>query len=348
MGILSCVFVIIGAIVGAGFASGREIYTFFFVHGKYGIIGIAISVCLIGIAIYKTLKKIKKYNIENYEEFLEIIIGDIGTKNIKIKIVINFIINIFLLITFFVMCAGVSAYFEQELRINQIITGIAVSVFCLIFLNKDMKGVVILNFILIPLIIIVLLILGIKAFDPNIILEETDKSNLWIVNSILYASYNSITLVSLLIPMKKYITNKKDILKVAFLCAIIMIILSGIIFMLLLSINGDISKIELPTVYSAGNFGIIYKYLYGIIILGAIITTAISSAYSFLNNVSRTKKRYRINNIIICIIAIFMSTFGFANLVNKLYPVFGILGLIQLGLVLKPKMLYNRKKASGG
>lgn len=175
MGILSSVFVIIGAIVGAGFASGREVYTFFFIHGKYGIIGMVISICLIGLAIYKVLKIIKKYDIENYEEFLEIIIGNIGTKNIKIKIVVNFIINTFLLITFFVMCAGVSAYFKQELGINEIITGIGVSVFCLIFLNKDMKGIVTLNFILIPLIIIVLLILGIKAFNPSIILQENRK-----------------------------------------------------------------------------------------------------------------------------------------------------------------------------
>lgn len=138
--------------------------------------------------------------------------------------------------------------------------------------------------------------------------------------------------------MKEYVKNRKDILKVAILCILIMCMLSGIIFMLLFSINTEIARIELPTVYAAGNFGKIYKYLYGIIILGAIITTAISSAYSFLHNISKTKKKYKINNIIICIIAIFMSLLGFTNLVNKLYPIFGVLGLVQLGLVLKTKI----------
>lgn len=38
MKILSCIFVIIGVIIGAGFASGKEIYTFFFVYGEKGII----------------------------------------------------------------------------------------------------------------------------------------------------------------------------------------------------------------------------------------------------------------------------------------------------------------------
>lgn len=42
MKILSCVFVIIGIIIGAGFASGKEIYTFFFIYGPKGIIGLVV------------------------------------------------------------------------------------------------------------------------------------------------------------------------------------------------------------------------------------------------------------------------------------------------------------------
>lgn len=86
-----------------------------------------------------------------------------------------------------------------------------------------------------------------------------------------------------------------------------------------------------------GGFGVIYKYLYGIIILGAIITTAISSAFGFLNNISRGEKRYNKFNFAICMCAVFISHFGFSNLVNSLYPVFGILGLMQMLLILKCK-----------
>lgn len=84
-----------------------------------------------------------------------------------------------------------------------------------------------------------------------------------------------------------------------------------------------------------GLLGKTYKYLYGIIILGAIITTAISSAFGFLNNISKNKERYKRNNKIICILSIFVSLIGFSNLVNNIYPMFGILGLIQLILILK-------------
>ena len=41
--ILKIVFVIIGTVIGAGFASGQEIYLFFFSYGIKGLIGILIS-----------------------------------------------------------------------------------------------------------------------------------------------------------------------------------------------------------------------------------------------------------------------------------------------------------------
>lgn len=337
VGILNCIFVIIGVIIGAGFASGKEIYSFFFIYGKSGIVGIIISTFIIGYGIYKTLKIIKKYEVENYDDFLDIIIGNLGTQNINIKIILNFIINIFLVLSFFVMCAGFIAYFEQELQINGLVSGVFVSIFCFILLNKNIKGVMLLNSILIPMIIVTLISLGIKTFEPNMKIGEFTNNYSWITNAILYASYNSITLISILIPMKKYIKNKKDILKISLLCILIIILLSGIVFILLSGINTDIEKIELPTVYVARMHGTVYKYLYGMIIVGAIATTAISSAYAFLNNIAKNKRTYKVWNYIICFIAIFMGKFGFSNLINNLYPIFGILGLVQLIFILKSK-----------
>ena len=77
------VFVIIGTFIGAGFASGQEIYIFFFKYGINGLVGITISSLILGIIISKTLKIIKENNIQNYKEFLDIIINK--KYNIKIK-----------------------------------------------------------------------------------------------------------------------------------------------------------------------------------------------------------------------------------------------------------------------
>ena len=64
--IIKIVMVIMGTLIGAGFASGREIYLFFLEYGYWGIIGIFISGIFTSFIIYITLNKIKnKNNIDN-------------------------------------------------------------------------------------------------------------------------------------------------------------------------------------------------------------------------------------------------------------------------------------------
>ena len=60
MNILKVIFVIIGTLIGAGFASGQEMYLFFYSYGIEGLIGILISSILMGIVIYKVFVKVKK------------------------------------------------------------------------------------------------------------------------------------------------------------------------------------------------------------------------------------------------------------------------------------------------
>ena len=53
--IFTIVLVIIGALIGAGFASGQEIYSFFYSYGVIGLIGIIITCILISLTLYKSL-----------------------------------------------------------------------------------------------------------------------------------------------------------------------------------------------------------------------------------------------------------------------------------------------------
>ena len=54
--IVTIVLVIIGALIGAGFASGQEIFSFFYSYGYKGFFGIIVTCVLISILIYKILK----------------------------------------------------------------------------------------------------------------------------------------------------------------------------------------------------------------------------------------------------------------------------------------------------
>lgn len=334
--IFKVVFVIIGTLIGAGFASGQEIYTFFFSYGEKGLIGIIISTLLMGFVIYKSLCLINKYNIKTYKEFLEIFKKPKEKDQyFNLKNIINIVINIFILITFFIMIAGFGAYFKQELKISSIVGSTILAVICYLVLMTNVKGVVKANEVLVPILItflIVIGIIGLKGIDFMHIrdyIETTNTSN-YIISAILYSSYNSILTIPVLITLKDYLKGKKQIKIISILATIVTIVLSVIIFLLLIKVDIDISTLEMPAVYVVSHIFKILKIIYGFIILGSIFTTAISLGSSFLQNISKNNKTYAQIALIMCITSVLVSNFGFSNLIKSLYPIFGYLGIIQI------------------
>ncbi len=230
------------------------------------------------------------------------------------------------------MVAGFATYFIQELNISKWCGAIVISVLIFFVLSHSIDGVIKINTYLIPTIIVLILFLGIKKIEYGNIIEQsiTQKPINWILSSILYASYNSITLIPILISLKNQVNNKKTSLLVSFCVAIIMIILSIFIFLLMNTYIQDICGIEIPIVYIAGTIGNKVKYIYGIVILMAIFTTAICAGYGFLNNITKSRKKYIVYLGIICVVSILIGQIGFSKLINLLYPIFGYLGIAQL------------------
>lgn len=334
--VFKIVFVIIGTLIGAGFASGQEIYIFFFSYGIKGFIGIIISSVVMGVLIYKTLGIINKYNINSYKDLLDILIKNKKeNKYFNFKNIINLIINIFILVTFFIMIAGFGAYFEQQFGINSLVGSSILAILNFVIFLTSVKGVIKANELLVPMLIVFLVIIGfINIIDINIVklgnyIIRTNQSN-YILSAIIYASYNSILLIPVLITLKKYINTKKQILFISLISTIIVILLATIIFLILIRVDVDITKLEMPAVYVVSNIFKFLEIIYGFIILGSIFTTSISLGTSFLQNVSKNKRSYTQIAAIMCITSILTSQIGFSNLINLLYPIFGYLGLIQI------------------
>ena len=327
---LKSLFVIIGTLIGAGFASGQEIYIFFYKYGINGIIGIAISSLLIGAIVYKVLEISRKRQIKNYKEFVGILVKNEN----QIKI-FNTIINIFILITFYIMIAGFGAYFEQQFGIDSLIGSSILAMICYFVFLKDVTGLIKVNQLIVPILIVGLILVGINVIDfarvPQIskyILQNSSYK--WILDSILYGSYNTILLIPVLIALKNLITKKKESIFVSILTIITVILLSLIIFLMLSKIDVNIENLEMPTVYVVSKISNIFKYIYGFIILSSILTTSVSLGTSFLENVAKNKNSNKKYAILICISAVVVSKIGFSNLVNLLYPIFGYIGLIQV------------------
>lgn len=297
-----------------------------------GLVGIFISVFIMGYIIYKTLKIILENDINNYEEFIKNIMPKKFKKNKILRLTINNIINIFLLVSFNIMVAGFATYFMQELNISKWYGAVVSAILTFITLSNNIDGVIKINTYLIPIIILLIGFLGVNKIQYIEITSEVynNSSIYWVLSSILYASYNSITLIPILISLKNKINKKKESAIITFCVTIIMLLLSIIIFLLINTFIKDIYQVEIPIVYIASMLGKGFKHIYGIVILMAIFTTAIGSGYGFLSNITKNRKTYLIYAACICAVSILIGQLGFSNLINLLYPIFGYLGIIQI------------------
>lgn len=336
---LKIVFVIIASFVGAGFASGKEIYLFFFQYGIKGILGLIISSLVISNVIKKVLDICYTNEINSYAQLC----GYIVDNNKRISKIFNDLVNIFLLLSFFIMIAGFASLMQQEFKINKIIGCIIILFINYIVSLKNVKGLIEISNYLVPIFVLFLGIIVLKNSNYlNIFfyINETDCQyikeslfNNWLVKSIIYASYNCVILIPVVVLLSNRIKEKKCNLIISILIFIIILFLSVSIYSLLLVGNYKVYALEMPIIFIAKKYGQLYGYIYILLIGISIFTTATSSAISFLNNFVRENKKHKKWLIYMSILAIPVSLISFGKLVNFLYAILGIIGLLEICVI---------------
>ena len=151
----------------------------------------------------------------------------------------------------------------------------------------------------------------------------------WLVSGVLYASYNTILLIPVLISVNNII-DRREVSKTSIVITFMIFLLATAVFVSMLKIDVNIKRIEMPVSYVISTQLSKLKVLY--VILTSILTTAISLIAGLMQNV-KEKSNKKIMLCLICISSIFISQIGFSALINFLYPIFGYIGIIQILLI---------------
>lgn len=218
---------------------------------------------------------------------------------------------------------------------------------CYFIFLKNVNGLIKISNNLIPILIFFIIYISLKNDSLNISILNCTALYIKQVNfsasismliksiikSVLYASYNCILLIPVLVTLKEQIKNSKKIISIAVASSVLLMLLSFSVFNILS--NGSIEdfKLEMPIISIVKQNGIFYQKIYLVIIGISIFTTAVSSGCSFLNNCSNNKKQFKRYLILMSISAIFLSQISFSTLVNLLYPVLGIVGIIEIIII---------------
>ena len=229
-----------------------------------------------------------------------------------------------------------SAEFAKEQLNISFVFGTAIASFiCYTMFLGNFKSIEVISSFLVPVIILGIVILGIsdyegisKEFLPNYITSDINYKGNWLVSSILYASYNSLILIPILINLKKYNLSRFKVLMLGVATFFILGILMFFIYKVNAIFYPNIMLVELPNMMYASLLSSLIKNFYSVVIIAAIFTTAFSCGFSFLNMLN--KKNYKRNALLLCIVSFFCSGIGFSNMINICFPIFGYLGIFQI------------------
>lgn len=330
MQIITISTLILGSIIGAGFASGQEIKIFFSNFGIYGLIGMIVSIFFMTLVVNLTLKIILKYNITTYDELAEIIFKN----NNIVKDITKNIVYVFLLVTFFIMIIGFSTCLEEQFGISRLIGGIIATAICYFALIGDIERVLKINKYIMPLLVMLIFAAGVVTFfiGDIEIREHYNSNHLFIISAIIYSSYNIIPILPILPTIKNKLVGKKQINLVSGFLFLLISIPAVSIYIITSSNHLENSEIILLEVISPwGGFGYV---VFSLVILLAIYTSAICSGYSFAKGISKETYTYKKIIMALCIFATLVSGFSFSTSIKILYPVFGTLGLLQIACLI--------------
>lgn len=340
----------IGAVIGAGFASGQEIMQFFILHGYHGLLGVALSTVLFaylgGLLMYLSIKM----RTTSYQDIFAYLLG---IKASKILDVLNLIM---LLGGLSVMMAGSAAIFSEHFGLpSQAGVWVVVLITAIVILG-GLNSVLTANVLLVPLKILAVAMITIAAIlntkDAGLMLSQAAPlggvGGGWAGAGFLYVSYNMVVPVAVLSTLGRNISLKIGVaggVAGGFLLglSVFLVTVAGMLYL------PETAAYEIPLLYLASQLGPVFFWLLGLLIWLAVITTAIANAHGIASRLAAHRRlNYRLCGICACLLALPLAGCNFSSLVRWLYPLFGWASLLLLIclLVVPPLKLFNNHKSS--
>lgn len=322
----------LGAVIGAGFASGQEIVQFFVSFGKHGFQGALLATILFASCGGMLLFIAHKQNISNYQDLLAFLLGK------KLGSIVDFLLAIFLFLGISTMLSASGAVFYEHLYLPKYWGILLAYLMVVIALAAGKKGLIYSYSLLVPIkIILLLLIAGYVALFVDEVQVSAGAAylypqgeNYWSLASILYVAYN-FSLAMVVLSEYQSVSSKSDGIKGAIIGGLILGLLVVVNYCALSKFIPGVMHYQVPMLYVAGHISPTAKYVYTLVLWMGILTTAIANAYGFAQRFSHfTELNYSLCLVLCMTLALPVSTQSFSSLVNKIYPAFGMLGVLIL------------------
>ena len=318
-----CVFLITSSIIGAGFASGRELSLFFAEFGYASLYFLPI----VFILFYYCFKMFLIIGSRrHFENILDV------NKQINCSIFFNItIIAIFLIYAAAMFSGAVEVLSSNLIEVPTFVFHIMIFIISFFVLRTGLKGLYKINIILIPLVILLLIIYSVySTLNPVTDISYIPSSvNAYIlpVSIIIYVAGNMLLSYYILIQAGKDL-NERQIKIVSFGATSIICFVILICIICLITNGAVVMNASMPFVLLTLRLGEPFPILFMFVLFLGIITSLFTALHT-VNSIFKSGQKNK-TPLLCCSAVLLISLIGFEKIVNYCYPLIGFFGIILI------------------
>lgn len=316
-------FVYIGAVVGAGFASGQEIWYFFARFQQKGAWGLIVSTLIFALLGAKAMEWGRRLEAQSYREFFQSVAGK------GYGFLADLMLTAFLFLLSGIMLAGAGAITSVMGwgRWSGVGSALLLTVLALL---KPLAGLKRVNAVVVPFLCLTgfLLNLGGPVTPAPLAPGEMAAGN-WLVGALQYGAYNLFLALPVLVNLYRLEPDPAVLMWGGVVGGGTLGILAFYFYIMLK--NYDFSGIDLPVLFLTRNWKWGWPFFYSLVLWGELFTSLVANVYGLLSRFRLEQTRFYSGKLVLLMVmAAFVSWFGFAPLIKKVYPVYGYLALTLL------------------
>lgn len=327
----------IATCIGAGFATGQEVFAYFGHFGRRGLWGAMLAGVLLSLLAVITLRVAKKANATDHLAVINRILGPVGGQILDYAVV-------FLLFTGAgTMLAGSGATVAEHFGLSPLIGSLLMAGLTFLTVLGGLSGVTrtfsaITPFLLLLILgvaIVTIARYGVSTAQLHWYQPARAGAPRWWLASLLFVSYNFLVGISVLSPLGGRLRSKRAGDVGAWVGGLTLGLGIMLVDLALLSGLPASAQFQVPMLFLAGLLPRWVMLLYTVALLLAIYTTAVGSILGLaLRLATPGTKKYATVVLTSIIGSLLLSQVGFTVLISRVLPALGWVGLLLLGGVL--------------
>lgn len=334
LGTLNVAVMYVGAIMGAGFASGRETWQFFGVFGEMGRVGAVIFAVLflaVGLMVSYIARKLGTNDLGKL-----IVPGC----NERLESFVGYFMAAILATVLIIMTAAGGALLRQQFGLNHAIGGMAITALVIITVLGDFERISKVFKYIMPVLCVVMVATCIAVIAINPQGEQIDAEITpspaapnWLLAALLYVSYNVMALISIVANATLNAKNGRTAIRGTVLGGVFLGILAVLI---LLTVQCDMpfSQItDMPVLGYAGRISREMGMVYTAILFFAIYSAATGNFYGFTTKLKEGPNKKKII-VLAAGMGFALGLAGFKNIVEYVSPVVGYIGVVIITMLI--------------